>query len=233
MSRRTASSIAASSLARLNILSSTRVSGSGAIVSPTVNATTIRNGPLVASTYCNNDKAITANYSFSTATASSSSSSASSSSSSSSSDYKSPFEDYFNMIQTNQSTISGPSPSTLDPNFVPPEIPRLKCGIAEHDLKFKTTSYSRLMLPPYVHTNEYKVILEVNVNLLPLENELERKIFHQIVGTRFHEGKNRLKLTCNLFASRIENKRHLCSMLDRIVLGAKRLAAEMNESMNE
>ncbi len=39
--------------------------------------------------------------------------------------------------------------------------------------------------------------------------------------------KNKLKLTCNLFASRIENKRHLCSMLDRIVLGAKRLAAEI------
>ncbi len=31
------------------------------------------------------------------------------------------------------------------------------------------------------------------------------------------------------FASRIENKRHLCSMLDRIVIGAQRLAKEIED----
>lgn len=130
------------------------------------------------------------------------------------------------MIQNNETATGSPSPNME----TVPEIPRLKCGVAEHDIKFKTSSYSRLMLPPYVHTNEYKVILEVNMNLLPLETPLEEKIFHQIVGTRYIAEKKKLKLTCNLFASRIENKRHLCSMLDRIIFGAKRLAAEIHNS---
>jgi hypothetical protein len=82
------------------------------------------------------------------------------------------------------------------------------------------------MLAPYVNTNEYKVILQVKLKHLPLETDLEKEIFHQIVGTRFDDTLSELKLTSNQFASRIENKRHLCWMLDRIIIGAKRLAEE-------
>lgn len=63
---------------------------------------------------------------------------------------------------------------------------------------------------------------------LPIESGLEKEIFHQIVGTRFDHDLNELKLTSNQFASRIENKRHLCWMLDRIVMGTKKLAEETN-----
>lgn len=85
------------------------------------------------------------------------------------------------------------------------------------------------MLAPYVNTNEYKVILQVKLKHLPLDTDLEKEIFHQIVGTRFDSKLDELKLTCNQFASRIENKRHLCWMLDRIVLNSQRLAAEEEE----
>lgn len=73
---------------------------------------------------------------------------------------------------------------------------------------------------------EYKVILQVKMKHLPLETDVEKEIFYQIVGSRFNHELQELKLTSNQFASRIENKRHLCWMLDRIVMGAKRLAQD-------
>ncbi len=39
-----------------------------------------------------------------------------------------------------------------------------------------------------------------------------------------------MQLSSNQFGSRIENKRHLVTMLDRIVLGAKQLAKEIESS---
>ena len=50
-----------------------------------------------------------------------------------------------------------------------------------------------------------------------------------IVGTRFVSGRKELRLSSNQFTSRIENKRHLCEMLDRIILGAKRLANDTQD----
>mmetsp|Transcript_9896 Transcript_9896/g.10979 ORF Transcript_9896/g.10979 Transcript_9896/m.10979 type:complete len:222 (-) Transcript_9896:156-821(-) len=154
----------------------------------------------------------------------------------SSSSYKSPYSDFFAMMQKNQtslsstgtSTSSSKTPATTTTSSSPPEIPTLKCGIPETNLKFKTTNYSRLMAPPYIQTSEYKVTLQVKIKYLPLHTPLEIEIFQQIVGTRYDVEKNELKLTSNQFASRIENKRHLCSMLDRIVIGAKRLASEID-----
>jgi hypothetical protein len=137
-----------------------------------------------------------------------------------SSNYVSPYNDLFQMMKSNKpSTDIAPDSETRD-------IPRLKCGVSESVLKFRTTCYDRLMLAPYVNTNEYKVILQVKLKHLPLETDLEKEIFHQIVGTRFDDTLSELKLTSNQFASRIENKRHLCWMLDRIIIGAKRLAEE-------
>jgi hypothetical protein len=139
----------------------------------------------------------------------------------SSSSYVSPYNDLFVMMKSNHPSNSfATSPEN--------ETPKLKCGILETVLKFKTTCYDRLILAPYVQPSEYKVILQVNIKHLPIESDLEKEIFHQIVGTRFDHDLNELKLTSNQFASRIENKRHLCWMLDRIVLGAKRLAEDSN-----
>eukprot|EP01083_Nonionella_stella_P081086 223194_1 len=146
-----------------------------------------------------------------------SSSSAATHASASSSNYSSPYADMFQTMKKNQ------FPSFQDS---PLEIPELKCGISENVLTFRTTCYDRLMAPPYVHTNEYKVTLQVNLDNLPLKSDLEKKIFRQIVGARFNEDHNKLKMVSNQFASRIENKRHLCWMLDRIVLNSQRLAAE-------
>ena len=145
---------------------------------------------------------------------------------SSNSNYKSPYADYFNSIQSknNPSSLIGIGSKKAQEEI---QTATLKCGIPEHILKFKTTSYARLMLPPYVQPGEYKVTLQVYARDLPLDTPLEKEIFEQIVGPRFSAEKDELKLSSNHFASRIENKRHLCSMLDRIVIGAKRLAVEV------
>lgn len=148
--------------------------------------------------------------------------------------YVSPYSEFFN--GSSNSIIHGSSSSSSssaisDNNKIPfkeeqfkDTSPKLECGISESVLKFKTTCYDRLRLPPFVQTNEYKVTLKVHIKNLPLETEQEMEIFKQVVGNRFNEELGELKLTSNQFASRIENKRHLCWMLDRIVLGAKGLA---------
>lgn len=147
------------------------------------------------------------------------------------SSYVSPYAEYFSAIQKNETAFAPKSNSNVlsDDTHIH-QAPTLKCGIPEHKLKFKTTSYGRLMLPPYVQHSEYKVTLQVHLNDLPLHTDLEQKILAQVVGTRFDKEKKHLKLTSNHFASRIENKRHLCSMLDRIVVGVQRLAKEYQDS---
>ena len=171
--------------------------------------------------------------SFSTASATQSSSS---SNNNNNNNYRSPYTSYFNRIQNNQSSLFPASKNTSDPPAPSPSSspslspPLLKCGISESVLSFKTTTYDRLMLPPYVQPSEYKVTLKVYTRDLPLDtSKLEYQIFQQIVGQRYNTERQELKLTSAQFASRIENKRHLCMMLDRIVLGAKRLAKEVEE----
>ena len=161
--------------------------------------------------------------SFPTHTASSSSTS----SSSSAGDYVSPFADFFASIEKGQTTLNNNPTKTLAQQTG--DMPLLKSGISEHVLRFRTTCYPRLMLPPYTQNSEYKVTLKVSLRDIPLKTELEKTIFFQIVGSRYIVDKKELRLTSEKFASRIENKRYLCSVLDRIVLGAQRLAQEIEK----
>jgi len=151
----------------------------------------------------------------------------SASTSSSTSNYISPFGAFFESIEKGQTTLNNNPTSNLSQQQT--AIPVLKSGIPEHVLRFRTTCYPRLMLPPYTQNSEYKVTLKVSLRDIPLKSELEQQIFFQIVGSRYIVEKKELRLTSEKFASRIENKRYLCSVLDRIVLGAKRLAQEMEK----
>uniref|UniRef100_A0A7R9ZEZ3 Small ribosomal subunit protein mS35 mitochondrial conserved domain-containing protein n=1 Tax=Pseudictyota dubia TaxID=2749911 RepID=A0A7R9ZEZ3_9STRA len=106
----------------------------------------------------------------------------------------------------------------------------LECGIPEDKLMFRTVSYGRYLQEPYINPAEHKITMIVNLRDIPLESDLEHEIFHQIVGPRFMQKRQQLKLTSGVFASRIENKRHLVSMLERIVAHTKRLAKEVAEN---
>ena len=106
----------------------------------------------------------------------------------------------------------------------------LECGIDESVLRFKTKCYGRLLQAPFVHPNEHKIVMTVPTEALGLLDDLERDILKEIVGRgRWHEDRGELRLQSVSFGSRIENKRHLVSMLDRLVLSCQRLAAEVRQ----
>lgn len=137
--------------------------------------------------------------------------------------YVSPMQDLFDTMKQNGPTTLGTT------EFSPAAVKLLKCGVAEHDLRFTTTSYGRLTVAPHVHPAEHRVVLQVSTDKLPLSNEKQREILKEIVGSRWNEERQELRLTSDQFGSRIENKRHLVSMLDRIVLSSQRLAKEIQE----
>lgn len=142
-----------------------------------------------------------------------------------SSDYVSPFRDFFDMMEENRTSL-GTTPENPPPK---PQERYLKCGIREDALRYRTMFYGRQQLPPHVQPGEHRVTLKVQLDDIPIESESEREILFQIVGNRVREDKNELRLSSDQFGSRIENKRHLESMLDRIVLSAKRLAREIDQ----
>ena len=103
----------------------------------------------------------------------------------------------------------------------------LDCGVSEDALRFSTTHYGRLLEAPHVHANEHKVVMTVSEQNLGLSS-LELDILQEVVGPdRFHKGV--LRLSSNQFGSRIENKRHLVSMLDRIVNSCRRLGQQVEQ----
>jgi hypothetical protein len=133
--------------------------------------------------------------------------------------YVSPFQDIFNTIQEGKTFLGSKE-------FDFPEIKLMKCGIPEHVLRFKTTTYGRLLEEPYVRPMEHKVTLQVATRHIPL-SDVERMVLKEIVGTRLNDETGILRLSSAQFGSRIENKRHLESMLDRIVENARNLAAKV------
>lgn len=138
--------------------------------------------------------------------------------------YTSPFQDVFETIKDGK-TFLGTS------EFAMPEIKYLKCGCPEHALKYKTTTYGRLLEAPFVQPNEHQVTLQVEVGYIPL-TDLERVVFKEIVGSRLHDESGVLKLSSSQFGSRIENKRHVVSMLERIVESTKDLASKIEDEMS-
>ena len=139
-------------------------------------------------------------------------------------EYVSPFKDFFEQVKTNTYPYA-------DLNFDKPERTYLKCGIPEDTLRFLTVCYGRLQLAPHVQPWEHRVTVRVSMDDIPFETPLEIQFFKEIVGSRLRD--KTLQLSSNQFGSRIENKRHLESMLDRIVLGAKRLAKETEQAALE
>ena len=133
--------------------------------------------------------------------------------------YVSPFQEIFDTIQEGK-TFLGTT------EFQYPDVKLLKCGVAEHLLKYKTTTYGRLLEEPFVRPNEHRVILQVAIRHIPL-TDVQRVVLKEIVGNRLNDATGVLQLSSSQFGSRIENKRHVVSMLERAVESAKTLAARV------
>lgn len=128
-------------------------------------------------------------------------------------DYESPLQELFDQMDRDVTAIGTVRQMVQEPK-------RLECGIPVDALRFTSTSYGRLLSAPYVHPNEHRVTMKVGLHHLPL-NETEMQILREIVGNRIEE--SQLRISSNQFGSRIENKRHLVSMLERIIQSCKTL----------
>jgi hypothetical protein len=144
-------------------------------------------------------------------------------SASASSSYASPFQEIFDTIKEGK-TFLGTT------EFQVPNVKFLKCGVPEHVLRFKTTTYGRLLEEPFVRPMEHRVTLQVPVRHIPLSDS-ELLVLKEIVGTRYNEETGVLQLSSSQFGSRIENKRHVVSMLERIVDSAKTLAERVEKEV--
>jgi hypothetical protein len=141
--------------------------------------------------------------------------------------YVSPFQDLFDRMHENGPTSLGTTEEIVrfEREFEKNQK-YLQCGIPEKVLRFTTTCYGRTKAAPHVMVNEHKVTVCVNTKYLPLD-DTEKEILREIVGKRLNDERRELRLQSNQFGSRIENKRHVVSMLDRILLACQRLGREI------
>jgi hypothetical protein len=151
--------------------------------------------------------------------------------------YVSPFASFFDNIEKKRTSTHLPhdAPALREQKMA--SIPRLTCGVSEDVLRFMTTSFFRNHIEtPYVIPAEHQITLKVSMKDLPLKSDLEKKIFLQLIGgtklKRYHPETNTVKLRSHQFASRIENKRHVVSMLDRLVLSAQESAVDVEQGRN-
>eukprot|EP00584_Thalassiosira_punctigera_P008777 CAMPEP_0172543428 /NCGR_PEP_ID=MMETSP1067-20121228/13837_1 /TAXON_ID=265564 ORGANISM="Thalassiosira punctigera, Strain Tpunct2005C2" /NCGR_SAMPLE_ID=MMETSP1067 /ASSEMBLY_ACC=CAM_ASM_000444 /LENGTH=261 /DNA_ID=CAMNT_0013329851 /DNA_START=112 /DNA_END=897 /DNA_ORIENTATION=- len=140
--------------------------------------------------------------------------------------YASPHSDFFSNIEAGRTSLG--TTEEIEQRAFELQEQHLECGIPESELRFQTKSYGRFALPPYVSPGEHRVTVKVALSAIPFENEQEKEVFFEIVGSRFNPKKGVLQLSSEKFASRIENKRHLVDMIERIVLSCRKLAKEFD-----
>lgn len=141
--------------------------------------------------------------------------------------YESPLHDLFDRMHSDGPTALGTTDKDLQLEIEMAKNEKLlQCGIPERVLRFTATSLGRTLVAPHVHPNEHRVVLKINTRNLQLSST-EMEILKEIVGNRLNHEREELRLSSNQFGSRIENKRHLVSMLDRIVMSCRRLGSDL------
>jgi hypothetical protein len=141
--------------------------------------------------------------------------------------YVSPYSEFFANIESGRTSLG--TTEAMEQRISKLTEQKLDCGICESELRFRTTSYGRFALPPYVSPGEHRVTVTLNLDAIPWDEqrgEAEKEILLQIVGPRYNPEKNVLKLSSEKFGSRIENKRYLVGMIEKIVSSSRELASE-------
>ena len=106
----------------------------------------------------------------------------------------------------------------------------LECGLREDLLRFKSASFGKTIRPPHIHTNEHRVYLLVDIKDLPLD-DLGKQILQQVLGIqRYNVEKGEVKMQAVQFPSRIENKRYLVRLFDKVILACQRLSKSLPET---
>lgn len=136
--------------------------------------------------------------------------------------YKSPLAPFFDNISKGLTT-SG----LKDDDPLMPEPKYLKCGIRRDALRFKANHFPLLDLPPFIHTDEHKVTLLLELQYVPFNSDLERELLIEMVGKgRYNDKHQLIKMGSTKFASRIENIRYLVALVERLMVCVQGLAQE-------
>ena len=90
-----------------------------------------------------------------------------------------------------------------------------------------TFGHGSSILYPHLkfHPADYKVGLVVKIADCGFESVLEKDIFLEMVGKRYNTGKKEVRLTTDRFSNRLENKKYLTLLLERLIAESKKLAA--------
>ena len=93
--------------------------------------------------------------------------------------------------------------------------------------QFKATfTHGSAIFYPHLkhHPADYKVGLVVKIADMGFNSDLERQIFIEMVGPRYNGGRQDVRFTCEKFANRLENKKYVTYLLEKLVAEAKHLA---------
>lgn len=89
-----------------------------------------------------------------------------------------------------------------------------------NSLKWSSQSYEKFALKPHIHPGEWKVSVRAEVASLGLD-EVGKENLKRLVGPRWEGNKGTVRLTCEQFGSRVENKRWCVSTLNKLVGAAR------------
>ncbi len=70
------------------------------------------------------------------------------------------------------------------------------------------------------HPAERKVVVEFCPKDLPLSETQQLKLI-KLVGTRYHPGKDLVRMSCDMFDHQAQNKRYLGDLLQKLMTEAK------------
>jgi hypothetical protein len=110
-----------------------------------------------------------------------------------------------------------------EPRTIPDEALRFQ---------FKATfTHGSAIFYPHLkhHPADYKIGLVVKIADLGFKSDMERQIFIQLVGPRYNGGRRDVRFTCEKFANRLENKKYVTYLLEKLVAEAKHLATVAHE----
>jgi len=122
-----------------------------------------------------------------------------------------------------------PSPPLPTASAVAAVVP--KRTVPDNKLRFQlkaTFSQGSSIFYPHLkfHPADYKVGLVVNTADLGLSKD-ELAVFVEMVGPRHNQGKRTVRLTADRFPNRLENKKYLIMLLEKLIAESKRLAAKL------
>jgi hypothetical protein len=113
---------------------------------------------------------------------------------------------------------------------LPVDLAPVKRTVPSEKLRFQfrsTFGHGSSVLYPHLkfHPADFKVGLVVKVEDCGFTSDFEEEVFIEMVGPRYNTGKKEVRLTSDRFQNRVENKKYLTILLEKLIAESKRIAS--------